>query len=143
MILKHIFHKITSFFRTEKKEPPIKDYVLRVHVKPKPEQQVELSPYETQTQVLNKLQKEKEKQICKKFMPEPKAKRLTHTHVYQAPAERHRDAISKSMKGKASARYLKTIKRSPNIKIEEKEDQYEPDESCEDYIISKEKEGND
>ena len=53
------------------------------------------------------------------FLPVPKSKRVTCTYTYVPPAERHRDSISKFMKGKASNRYLKTIKQSPKIKIEE------------------------
>ena len=67
------------------------------------------------------LEKAKEESARKQFLPEPKTHRITRTHGYVPPAERHRDAISKTMKGKASRSYLKTIKRSPKIKIEEEQ----------------------
>jgi len=59
--------------------------------------------------------------IRKQFLPKPQTRRLTYTHSYTPPAERHREAINKFMKG-GSARYRKLIKQSPKIKIEEEED---------------------
>jgi len=65
-------------------------------------------------------QSQKLEQLIKsEYLAQPQTKRLTHSHSYQPPAEQHRDAISKFMKGKASSRYLRTIKQSPKIKIEE------------------------
>ena len=69
--------------------------------------------------ILNRLEKSKEESARKQFLPEPKTHRITYTYRYIPPAERHRDAIAKAMKGKASNRYIKTIKQSPKIKIEE------------------------
>ena len=68
------------------------------------------------------LEKVKEEQIKKEFLPEPQTHRRTVSRSYVPPAEGHREAISKFMKGKASSRYLKTIKQSPKIKIEEEEE---------------------
>jgi len=65
------------------------------------------------------LEKLREQRIKEELLPSPETKRKTHTHSYTPPAEQHRDSISKFMKGKASNRYLKTIKQSPKIKIEE------------------------
>jgi len=62
-----------------------------------------------------------EEHIRKEFLPEPQTHRRTTFKSYVAPAEQHRDSISKFMKGKASNRYLKTIKQSPKIKIEEED----------------------
>jgi len=59
-----------------------------------------------------------EETIRKQLLPKPKTHRITRTHSYVPPAERHRDAIGKAMKGKASRLYIKTIKQSPKIKIE-------------------------
>lgn len=64
-------------------------------------------------------QRLKEEQIKKEFLPEPETHRRTTSKSYMAPAERHHEAISKAMKGKASFRYLKMIKQSPKKKIEE------------------------
>jgi len=72
-------------------------------------------------EVRKELEKLREEATRKQFLPEPNTRRITHTHSYIPPAERHRDAISKAMKGKASNRYIKTIKQSPKIKIEEEE----------------------
>jgi len=119
--------------------------LFRKKEKPKPE----WKPYKTQKDILNtfykniepkpenvhkgivsgasvgdvrlQLEKAKEEQIKKEFLPEPQLHRRTVSKSYEAPAERHREAISKAMKGKASSRYLKTIKKSPKIKIEEDE----------------------
>lgn len=67
--------------------------------------------------------KKLEEGVKEKFLSTPKTHRLTETHSYQPPAERHRDAISKAMKGKGgSQRYRKIIKQSPKVKIEEEED---------------------
>jgi hypothetical protein len=62
-----------------------------------------------------------EEQIRKEFLPEPQTHRRTISKSYVAPAERHRKAISKAMKGRASSQYLKTIKKSPKIKMEEED----------------------
>ena len=67
------------------------------------------------------LEKAKEEQVKKEFLPKPQTHRRTTSHSYVSSAERHREAISKAMKGKASSQYLKTIKKSPKIKIEEED----------------------
>ena len=67
------------------------------------------------------LEKAKEESARKQFLPEPETHRITHPNSYTPPAERHRDAISKAMKGKVSTSYIKTIKQSPKIKIEEEQ----------------------
>jgi len=61
----------------------------------------------------------KEERIKQQFLPQPQTHRKTFSKSYTPPAERHRESISKFMKGKASSGYLKTIKQSPKIKIEE------------------------
>lgn len=69
--------------------------------------------------VREQLDKIKEEQTKNQFLPKPKVYRKTRSHSYIPPAEHHRESISKFMKGKASSRYLKTIKQSPKIKIDE------------------------
>jgi hypothetical protein len=71
------------------------------------------------TDITKRLAELKEHHITKQFLPEPETRRKTITKSCLPPAERHRESISKFMKGKASNRYLKTIKQSPKIKIEE------------------------
>jgi hypothetical protein len=77
---------------------------------------------EKQPSVWNDLDKIREEQIRREFLPTPKTTRISHPHAHQPPAEQHRDAISKFMKGKASSRYLRTIKQSPKIKINDEAD---------------------
>jgi hypothetical protein len=72
--------------------------------------------------VRNELEKIREEQIRTEFLPTPKTRRISHPRSCQPPAEQHRDAISKFMKGKASSRYLRTIKQSPKIKIDSEVD---------------------
>ena len=57
------------------------------------------------------------------WLPEPKTHRRTRTHTHTPPAERHRDAISKAMKGKGhfSKHYRRTIRSSSGVPIEEEE----------------------
>jgi len=66
----------------------------------------------------------KEEIARKTWLPEPIQKRRITTRTYQPPAERHRAAISKAMKGKGrmSRDYRRTIKQSPKVPIEEEED---------------------
>ena len=111
----------------------------------KKKEKLEWKPYKTQKDILDKiepkpehiqkgivssasvrdvreqLEKIKEEQVKKQFLPELQTHRRTVSHSYIPPAERHREAISKAMKGKASSQYLKTIKKSPKIKIEEED----------------------
>lgn len=71
--------------------------------------------------IRQELEKYYEEQIKADFLPSPQTKRKTRTHSYTPPAEQHRQSISKFMKGKASNRYLRTIKQSPRIRIEDED----------------------
>jgi len=55
------------------------------------------------------------------WLPKPITHRVTRNHSYKAPAEQHRNAITRSMRGKSkhSPFYRKTIKKSPKIRVEE------------------------
>jgi len=113
--------KCASFEREEKdlEEEVRKKFKQQLEkFKPKPE---EGSLWTKDAYGWKQLEKVKEEQVRKQFLPEPQIHRRTTSHSYVAPAERHREAISKAMKGKASSRYLKTIKKSPKIKIEEED----------------------
>jgi hypothetical protein len=119
--LKTLLSKFFSIFKTEKvieipsskeTEPPT----------PEPKEDTGEWNDETCYQTWKELAKTLEEQTKQTFLPVPKTKRITRTHGYIPPAEQHRDAISKAMKGKGgSARYRKTIKTSPKIKIEEED----------------------
>jgi len=101
---------------------PIELHVVREKIEPKPEHvQKGIVSAASVQDVREQLDKIKQEQIKKDFLPEPQTHRRTVSKSYVAPAERHREAISKAMKGKASSRYLKIIKSSPNIKIEEED----------------------
>jgi hypothetical protein len=97
-----------------------KDFVEKIEPKLEHVQKGIVSAASVQD-VREQLEKAKEEQIKKEFLPEPQTHRRITSHSYMPPAERHREAISKAMKGKASSRYLKTIKKSPKIKMEEDE----------------------
>lgn len=75
----------------------------------------------TDIPAIEQLTKKHEEQIRKQILPEPTIHRRTLPRNAPPPAERHRAAISKHMKGKGrtSVRYRKMIKTSPKIKIEE------------------------
>lgn len=70
-------------------------------------------------EIRSELEKIREENIRNEFLSTPKTNRLSHQHSCQPPAEQHRAAISKFMKGKASSRYLRTIKQSPKIRIDD------------------------
>ena len=128
-----MFEWLRKLLRKKKSEPkvyeetgeiiriePIELHVVREKIEPKPEHVHKgiVSAASVQD-VREQLEKVKEEQIKNEFLPEPQTHRRTTSKSYVAPAERHREAISKAMKGKASSQYLKIIKNSPNIKIEE------------------------
>lgn len=65
---------------------------------------------------------EKEQRMREEWLPKPTTKRKTRDKSHRPPAAEH--DIGELMKGKGttSKRYRKTIKESPQLKIEEEED---------------------
>jgi hypothetical protein len=114
--LKNLFHKSEPKLPECSLSTPQQELLEKIESKPK---YVYLHLDEELRNVRLQIEKLKEEAIKEELLPSPKTKRKTHTHSYTPPAEQHRDSISKFMKGKASNRYLKTIKQSPKIKIEE------------------------
>jgi len=114
-----LYEETGEIIRTE----PMEFHVVReVKTEPKPEHiQKGIVSSASVRDVREQLEKIKEEQVKKQFLPELQTHRRTVSHSYIPPAERHREAISKAMKGKASSQYLKTIKKSPKIKIEEED----------------------
>ena len=121
--LKTLLSKLFSIFKTEVIEIPRPKEAEPPTSEPKPEHVQKgivtgTSVYDVRIQ----LEKLREARIKEEFLPSPQTKRITRTHGYIPPAEQHRDAISKAMKGKGgSTYYRKVIKTSPKIKIEEKD----------------------
>ena len=75
----------------------------------------------TDIPAIEQLAKIQEEQIRKQFLPEPPKVYPKQISNKPPPAEQHRAAIKKFMKGKGhfSKQYRQTIERSKNIKIEE------------------------
>ena len=65
----------------------------------------------------------KEELARKEWLPKPTTRRRTRSRSYQPPAEQHRKAISKHMKGKGrhAPWYRKSIKKSPKLRMEEED----------------------
>lgn len=116
----NLLNRIANWFRKSKK-PKYVD-ILEA---PEPEEPEPLTPQPTEISRFPKPKEDigewREEYAKNDWLPTPKTHRKTISHTYQPPAEQHQEAISRFMKGKASSRYLKTIKQSPKIRIDKDE----------------------
>lgn len=112
---KKVWKKICSLFKERpepKWEPP-----------PIPKRYA-IPPKRSLQEVKEQLETLREEEVRKQYFPKPKKVYRRRTHNRPPPAERHRAAISRYMKGKSRTApwYRKQIKGSKNIKIEDEDE---------------------
>jgi len=112
-LIKRIVRKIRSFFKREQSETEqiIRNKPLMELIRRARKEGGRTKPYEPLI----------EEKTREEWLPEPTTKRRHVRSRGLPPAERHRDAISRHMKGKGrfSKHYRQTIKRSSKIKMED------------------------
>ena len=113
-----------AFLPKEREEPEV-EYPPFIEPAPKPEHVHRgIVTARSVQDVREQIDKMREEQIKREYLREPRKITRRRIHTRAPPAERHRQAISKFMKGKGkqSKYYRRTIKKSPSIRIEEEDD---------------------